>query len=68
MEHCKQAPIEIERKFLIRFPDVALLKAQTDCRELKFTQTYLTAEPGCTHRVRAVEEAGTLRFYQTRKR
>ncbi len=43
-------PYEIERKFLIRYPDLTLLAAAGERSDI--IQTYLLAEPGCTERVR----------------
>ncbi|MBR5291574.1 MAG: hypothetical protein IKU32_01505 [Clostridia bacterium] len=53
-----QEPLEIERKFLIPYPDIAKLKALPDCSVFNMTQTYLcggaarvrksTGPQGCT--------------------
>ncbi|MBE6595845.1 MAG: hypothetical protein E7644_08615 [Ruminococcaceae bacterium] len=60
--------LEIERKFLIRMPDVAALQAQPGCRVRRMVQTYLLALPGETRRVRRVEEEGRVAYIETRKR
>lgn len=60
--------MEIERKFLIRMPDVSMLTAQPDCRVRHMVQTYLLALPGETRRVRRVEEEGRVTYIETRKR
>ena len=44
---------EIERKFVIDMPDADFLRAQPGCEEWTIAQTYLTAQPGETRRVRA---------------
>lgn len=60
-------PLEIERKFLIRMPDRSVLLAQ-DCVTVKeITQTYLTAEPGSTRRVRKSVMNGTATYRKTEK-
>ena len=62
--HC-----EIERKYLIRMPDVEALRALPGCQEWDITQIYLTdGEGGQTRRVRRVIEAGQTRYYRTFKR
>lgn len=58
---------EIERKFLIAMPDLSALAAREDCRKRNIEQTYLLAPAGETHRVRRVEEEGTVLFVETRK-
>ena len=62
------SPIETERKFLIRYPDTALLAALPGARVLHMHQTYLLADDAVTARVRQVEENGTLRYIRTEKR
>ena len=45
-------PYEIERKFLIEYPDVAWLEAQPNCHRVEIIQTYLTSPGGEEIRVR----------------
>ena len=45
-------PVEIERKYVIAKPDVAVLKAQKSYTSSEISQTYLTSAEGVTHRVR----------------
>lgn len=66
------ASLEIEYKFLIRYPDVEILQAQKNYRSQKLTQIYLelpSSEPGgggrC--RIRRVEDSGGIRYIKTRK-
>jgi 23S rRNA pseudouridine1911/1915/1917 synthase len=59
---------EIERKFLIAYPDEAVLRAAEGCRTKRLVQTYLKAPEGETRRVRAVEEGDTVRYIQTVKK
>lgn len=61
-------PLEIERKFLIRMPDLALLCAQEGVRVKRLTQTYLLAAPGVTARVRRCREDGRVTYIRTEKR
>lgn len=58
-------PYEIERKYLIRKPD--LLNLATLCRVQEISQTYLTATEGSV-RVRRTEERGTVSYVETAKR
>ncbi len=59
---------EIERKYLIAYPDVAQLAAVEGCRVKHITQTYLLAPAGETLRVRRAQEAGEVHYIETRKR
>ena len=50
------APLEIERKFLIAYPDLAALERNPACRRADILQTYLkTADSAETARVRRWE-------------
>ncbi len=62
------AGYEIERKFLIAYPDVSLLARMAGCRRIEMEQTYLVSPDGETHRVRRVVEEGKVTFIETRKR
>ncbi len=62
----KSIPLEIERKYLIRYPDTGLLASQEGCRVKRLTQTYLLSDKG-SMRVRRVESEGTERFFRTLK-
>ena len=59
---------EIERKYLIRYPDEALLAAQPGAVRWAIEQVYLTSAPGETRRVRKVTVAGETHCYKTFKR
>ena len=61
-------PLEIERKFLIRMPDAALLAAQPGTRIKHITQTSLLSPAGVTARVRRQKEDGQVRYTRTEKR
>ena len=61
-------PIEIERKYLIAYPNTELLRGMDGVRIWDITQTYLMAEPGVTARVRRIAEEDTVRFVYTAKR
>ena len=62
--HC-----EIERKYLIHYPDVALLRRQSGCETWEILQTYLRmGEGGQTRRVRRVTSDGQTRCFRTFKR
>lgn len=62
------ANYEIERKYLIAMPDAKFLAIQPGCSVWEIEQVYLTAEPGCTRRVRRVVEDGKTTCYKTFKR
>ncbi len=60
---------EIERKYLIRFPDIKTLLAQKDVQQWEIVQIYLTVSgPGETRRIRQVVSDGKIRYYKTFKR
>ena len=67
MAEQKAAPIECERKFLIRYPDTRLLLS-LGAKRSEITQTYLVAEKGATERVRMRTEDGETRYTHTVKR
>ena len=59
---------EIERKYLIRYPDIKTLKAQKGVEQWEIVQIYLTAQPGSTRRIRQVVADGSIKYYKTFKR
>lgn len=61
------AAFEIERKFLIAYPDVEALAALPGCRIKRLVQTYLEAPEGVTRRVREIREEARVRFVETVK-
>ena len=61
------APYEIERKFLIEYPDVAWLESLPNCQRVPITQYYLRSEPNREIRVRQRGEAGESIFTFTEK-
>jgi 23S rRNA pseudouridine1911/1915/1917 synthase len=58
---------EIERKYLIEYPDKAVLEAAEGVRVKRIEQTYLQAAAGETRRVRKMTENGATRYIETRK-
>ncbi len=61
-------PMEIERKFLIRYPDVRWLESLPSCRKVDIIQTYLLAGEGEELRVRQRGEDGSYIYFKTLKR
>ena len=62
MDHfdINQAPLEIERKFLIQYPDINELSKMPDYRVVHMEQSYLREEGDFLHaRERAVVQAAT---------
>ncbi len=55
--------LEIEKRFLIRYPELAVLRQQPGCREMKIRQLYL---PDHT-RIRQIEENGQFHYILTVK-
>ncbi|MBQ9662072.1 MAG: hypothetical protein IJV41_05590 [Oscillospiraceae bacterium] len=62
------APLEIERKFLIAFPDQDWLRSRPGSRRVEIVQTYLLSENGKTRRVRSWTEDGKTVYIRTVKR
>lgn len=61
-------PFEIERKFLIEYPDIGWLESLPNCRRVEIIQTYLKAPEGEEIRVRQRGSDGSYVYYQTIKR
>ena len=62
----KEVHYEIERKFLIRMPDPDWLRREAEGTEI--TQTYLSAPPGVSERVRKRGRDGVFVYTHTVKR
>ena len=63
-----QNGLEIERKYLIRMPDVRQLEAMPGCEVWEITQTYLhDGADGSTHRVRSIRTEKDIHYVHTVK-
>ena len=60
-------PIEIERKFLIRMPDISALRGIDGIKIKNITQTYLKTADGSTARVRVIDENDSITYIKTVK-
>ena len=61
-------PYEIERKFLIEYPDLAWLEAQPTCRRVEIIQTYLRSDENEEIRIRQRGVNGSYIYFKTVKR
>ena len=61
-------PFEIERKFLIEYPDISWLENNPNCRRIEIIQTYLKSEEGDEVRVRQRGTDGNYVYFKTTKR
>lgn len=61
-------PYEIERKFLIEYPDLNLLESRDDCRKVEIIQTYLKAGKDEEVRVRQRGADGSYIYFKTTKK
>ena len=61
-------PLEIERKYLIEYPDMKWLTSLPNCRKVEIIQTYLTSATGEETRVRQRGADGHYVYYLTTKR
>ena len=61
-------PYEIERKFLIEFPDISWLEKNKNCKKLEIIQTYLSSNQDEEVRVRQRGYDGNYIYTQTTKK
>jgi CYTH domain-containing protein/transcriptional regulator with XRE-family HTH domain len=61
-------PYEIERKYLIYYPNIKELEKMPNCTKIDIIQTYLKSEDGVERRVRARGIDGDYLYYLTEKR
>lgn len=59
--------IEIERKYIIKKPDINVLRAQRGFTESSIVQIYLTSDSAQTHRIRKRVCNGVTSYTETRK-
>ncbi len=59
---------EIERKYLIEYPDLEKLEKLPNCEKVGIIQTYLNAPEGEEVRIRQRGSDGHFLYYETRKR
>ena len=59
--------VEIERKYIIRMPDISVLKTQPEYTVSDITQIYVTPVDCDTHRVRRRAYPDRVLFVETRK-
>ncbi|MCQ2511833.1 MAG: AAA family ATPase [Lachnospiraceae bacterium] len=61
-------PFEIERKFLIEYPDLNWLENIPNCKKIEIIQTYLKADENEEVRIRQRGQNGNYIYYKTTKR
>ena len=61
-------PLEIERKFLICYPNIKELENKPNCTKIDITQTYLKTDDDTERRVRARGIDGDYLYYLTEKK
>ena len=61
-------PLEIERKFLIYYPNIKQLESMPNCTKVDITQTYLKSIDDTERRVRARGIEGDYLYYLTEKK
>lgn len=61
-------PYEIERKFLIEYPDISDLEKRDDCEKIEIIQTYLKSGENEEIRVRQRGANGSYIYFKTIKR
>ena len=60
--------IEIERKYVIRMPDISILAEQEGYTSSSILQIYLPAPAGSTHRIRSRRYSSEISYTETKKR
>lgn len=60
-------PFEIERKFLIEYPDLKWLESLPNCQKVEIIQTYLKSDDGAERRVRQRGADGHYIYFETVK-
>ena len=61
-------PLEIERKYLIYYPDIKELENMPNCTKVDITQTYLKSNDDTEKRIRARGINGDYLYYLTEKK
>lgn len=61
-------PLEIERKFLIEYPDINWLDSNPLCKRVEIIQTYLRADEGEERRIRQRGANGNFVYFYTHKK
>jgi CYTH domain-containing protein len=61
-------PLEIERKYLIYYPNIKELESMPNCTKVDITQTYLKSNDGTERRIRARGIDGDYLYYLTEKK
>lgn len=61
-------PYEIERKFLIEYPDIQILEKNPNCKRVEIIQTYLNSKDDEEVRVRQRGENGHYIYFKTTKK
>ncbi len=59
---------EIERKFLIKFPDTVLLEGLCGCERIDMSQTYLLCDDGSMRVRKSVSDGRTVYYRNIKKR
>ena len=60
--------VEIERKYVIKMPDLARLVTEAEYTESRIVQIYLSSEAGVTHRVRSRSFSDNVTVYTETKK
>ena len=61
-------PFEIERKYLIEYPNIKELESMKNCEKIEIIQTYLTSDNDDEVRIRQRGKEGSYIYYKTIKK
>lgn len=67
MDNKAKSGVEIERKYIIKMPDVLLLSGQNEYTKSEILQIYLPSQNGETHRIRYRKYQDREEYTETRK-
>lgn len=60
-------PFEVERKFLIEYPDISMLESMPNCQKVEIVQIYLKSVEGIERRIRQRGMNGNYHYWITEK-
>ncbi|WP_329803504.1 AAA family ATPase [Holdemanella biformis] len=60
-------PFEIEKKYLIEYPDIEMLESIPNCEKVEIIQTYLNSSEGEERRIRQRGSKGNYIYFETCK-
>lgn len=63
----EKLPLEIERKYIIKMPNLSIIREKAGYTASKIRQIYIESKPHVTHRIRSREYDGKAVYTETKK-